>query len=330
MELRQLRYFAAVAREGSFVKAASAVYVAQSALSHQVAQLEAELGATLFHRLPRGIALTESGLAFLPHALSILRQADDARRSVSGALDQPTGKVVFGLPPSICGVFALPLLQAVRRDLPTIDLELTEELSGSLAAELRAGTLDLAVLLDDGTLSQYQAWPLLREQLFLVSSPHRKDVPRGSSVSFRKAMRLPLLLPRPRQGVRPIIDAVARREGVTPPDDVGEINSVSILRSTLLAGIGHTIQAPSAFKTELEAGILHGSPIRSPDLHRNLAICASRQVPLSAGGQAMLALARRVVRELLASGAWPSASWIDGLEPEPDRPSGASQDSSTS
>lgn len=61
------------------------------------------------------------------------------------------------------------------------------------------------------------------------------------------------------------------------PTVVGEINSVSILRTTLLAGIGHTIQAQSAFLPDLETGVLQGLPIRSPDLWRTLALCSSRR-----------------------------------------------------
>ncbi|MBK8523919.1 MAG: LysR family transcriptional regulator [Betaproteobacteria bacterium] len=66
MELRQLRYFCAIARCGSFSKAAGEVFVAQSALSHQLAQLEEELGTPLFHRTRRGVELTEAGRVFTP------------------------------------------------------------------------------------------------------------------------------------------------------------------------------------------------------------------------------------------------------------------------
>ncbi|MCH2221643.1 MAG: LysR family transcriptional regulator, partial [Dechloromonas sp.] len=91
MELRQLRYFLAIAEHGSFSKAAGAVHVAQSALSHQLAQLEDELGQALFQRLPRGVELTPAGRAFHPHALSILRQVDDARNSVTQAEGETVG-----------------------------------------------------------------------------------------------------------------------------------------------------------------------------------------------------------------------------------------------
>lgn len=311
MEMRQLRYFVEIARLSSFSKAAASVHVAQSALSQQVRQLEMELDAKLLHRLPRGVALTESGLAFLPHAQSILRQADDARSSVAGALDQPSGKVTFGVPPSICGVFALPMLQAVRHELPRVEFELTEELTGSLASQLRAGTLDLAVLLDDGDLGQFRYQALLRERLLLVTRPQTLPAGKAGRISLRRALALPLLLPRARQGVRPILEAMAQKLGLPPPNVVGEINSVSILRPAVMAGIGHTIQAASAFWPDLQSGVLTGLKIQPPDLHRTLALCSSRQLPPSAAAQAVTHVATRVARELVDQGEWPYAAWVE-------------------
>jgi DNA-binding transcriptional LysR family regulator len=82
MELRHLRYFVAVAEEGSFVRAAKRLRVAQPALSKQIRDLETEVGVVLFERLPRGVRLTRSGEVFLVDARNTL---DDAARAVAGA-----------------------------------------------------------------------------------------------------------------------------------------------------------------------------------------------------------------------------------------------------
>ena len=107
MEIRQLKYFVAIAEHGAFSKAAEKLFVAQSALSHQLAQLEDELGARLFHRSRRGVELTEPGRVFLAHALAILRQLDDARRSVhTEAVRRPARSFLASLTacptPSLC------------------------------------------------------------------------------------------------------------------------------------------------------------------------------------------------------------------------------------
>lgn len=78
LDLRLVRYFTVVAEHGHFGRAAEALHVAQPALSRQVRRLEDLLGAPLLERTPRGSTLTEAGRTFLPHALALVRAADDA------------------------------------------------------------------------------------------------------------------------------------------------------------------------------------------------------------------------------------------------------------
>src|SRR5438876_1157019 len=82
MEIHQLRYFVAVADEGSFSRAAAKVRVAQPSLSQQIRKLEAEVGQPLFDRLPRSVVLTEAGRCLIDYARQILASIGDARRCV--------------------------------------------------------------------------------------------------------------------------------------------------------------------------------------------------------------------------------------------------------
>ena len=303
MELRQLRYFLAIAEHGSFSKAASTVYVAQSALSHQLAQLEEELGQPLFHRLPRGVELTPAGRAFHPHALSILRQVEDARHSVTQAEGEVAGKVIFGIPHSVSQALALPLLKAVRAALPRVELELTEELTGNLTPQLRTGLIHLAVLFDDGQLDEFRCHPLLEESLLLISPADAPDAPSGP-ISLRDALRLPLILPASPHGVRPIIEAAAKQAGLAAPNVVADISSISILRTSLLAGLGHTLLPPMPMQHELERGELRAVPIDPKTLTRRIMLCASRHIPASAATLAVARVVQSVTTQLCLNESW--------------------------
>src|SRR5947207_1906626 len=101
MEIHQLRYFVAVADEGSFSRAAAKVRVAQPSLSQQIRKLEAEIGQPLFDRLPRSVVLTEAGRCFLDYARQILASIGDARRCVDELNDAVTGKLAVGAIPTI-------------------------------------------------------------------------------------------------------------------------------------------------------------------------------------------------------------------------------------
>ena len=310
MELRQLRYFVAIAEHGAFSKAASKVFVAQSALSHQLAQLEEELGEPLLLRTRRGVELTEPGRVFLAHAVSILRQTEDARSSVRSVMGEPTGKVVFGIPHSVSNALALPLLRAVRQQFPKIELELTEELTGNLTAQLRTGLLNLAVLFDDGHLDEFFCQPLLTERLSLIGLANRTPTGKARSITLKKALTLPLILPADPHGVRPTIEAAARKRGYAPPNVVADISSISILRTTLLAGMGQTLLPVMPLQADIDAGVLHAMPVVSPELHRVVALCSSKHIPLSGAATAVARLTADLVHALCRQGDWVDATPI--------------------
>lgn len=314
MELRQLRYFVAIVEHGSFSRAASKVHIAQSALSHQLAQLEDELGATLFLRARRGVTLTEAGAIFHVHALSILRQVADAQASVSSLLKSPSGRVIFGLPHSVSHALALPLIEAVRQALPQVNLELTEELTGNLAQQLQAGSLHLSILFDDGQLGDFLYESLVAERMSLIYPPLRAVAPKKHSVSFREALSRPLILPAQPHGVRPIIEDAARKAGLPPPNVTADISSISILRNSLLAGMGQTILPVMPLKAEIESGLLSSLPIRAPAITRTVALCRARHIPLSTAAQAVSVVARRVMRELCEKKIWVDANFIATVE----------------
>ena len=310
MELRQLRYFIAIADCGAFSKAAERVFVAQSALSHQIAQLEDELGASLFHRSRRGVELTDAGNRFLPHAVSILRQADDAVASVRSGADTPTGKVVFGIPHSASNALALPLLRAVREQLPQVQLELTEELTGNLSKQLRTGQINLAVLFDDGHLGEFACTSLLRERICLIEPAQTAAASktRKTRITLKQALAKPLTLPASPHGVRPIIEAAAAQAGLPAPVVEADISSISILRTTLLAGLGRTLLPVMPLRAEIDSGRLIATEVGSPPLARTLMLCAASHIPPSAAALAVEQLVLALVRQLCDSGEWAGAT----------------------
>ncbi len=302
MELRQLRYFVAIAECGSFSKAAERVFVAQSALSHQTAQLEDEIGTQLFHRSRRGIELTEAGQRFLPHAVAILRQSEEAIASARSATDEPAGKVIFGIPHSASNALALALLREVRQQFPAIQLELTEELTGNLSRQLVTGQINLAVLFDDGRLSDFEFMPLLRERMYLIEPA--QDALAQETITLQQVLSLPLILPASPHGVRPIIERAAAQAGLASPVVFADISSISILRTSLLAGLGRTVLPLMPLKQEIEAGLLRATAVVDPPLERMLAICWSKHIPTSSASQAVARLTRQLIRQLCADQAW--------------------------
>ncbi|QYF95038.1 LysR family transcriptional regulator [Massilia sp. PAMC28688] len=309
MELRQLRYFVAIVDHGSLSKAALVLHVAQPALTQQLRQLEEELGAQLLHRSAQGVLSTDAGKVFYQHAQAILKQVSDARSAVTQSTTRPSGSVTLGLPHSISGALALPLLMASRASYPEITLQLTEELSGNLAEQLRAGRINLAVLFDDGQLAGFANTPLVEEDLMFICRAGSAFVPPAERLTLEEALAMPLILPAQQQGVRPRIENVARGAGLVLPK-VTEINSIAILRSALLADMGATILPVAPLLADVASGTLRAFPIERPALSRLVTLCASRNIPLTNAAAAVSRLVEQVTRELCADQAWLGARLI--------------------
>lgn len=312
MELRQLRYFVAIADHGSLSRAAAALHIAQPALTLQLKLLEEELSAQLLHRSPRGVLPTEAGKRFYEHAQAILRQVADCKAGVAQLSANPSGTVAIGLPQSVSGMLALPLLKAARAQYPEITIQITEELSGNLIEQLRSGRINLSVLFDDGQLGAFATTPLVEETLMFITARDSRFAPRGSSIGLRRALQSTLILPNPQHGVRAVIEKRARERGLAC-EDIIEINSIGILKSALMADIGATLQAAAPMNPELALGELCAYALRDVTLARSIALCASREIPLTGAASAIRELLLTVVAEQCALGQWPHARLLMNL-----------------
>ncbi len=306
MELRQLRYFVAIVDHGSLSRAAVILHVAQPALTQQLRQLEEELGVQLLHRSAQGVLSTDAGKVFYEHAQAILKQVADARSAVAQSAERPSGAVTLGLPHSISGALALPLLTAARAHHPEITLQLTEELTGNLGEQLKSGRINLAVLLDDGQLAQFATTPLVEEELQFICRADAAYSKGKQSLTLQQALATTLILPGLQHGVRPRIEAVARAAGLSV-GDVIEINSIAILKSALLADMGATLLPSAPVLDELQRGTLRAQRIYQPSISRTVVLCHSRNIPLTNAAAAISRLVRQVSEQLCADGLWPGA-----------------------
>ncbi|WGG50282.1 LysR substrate-binding domain-containing protein [Rugamonas sp. DEMB1] len=307
MELRQLRYFVAIVDHGSLSRAALVLHVAQPALSQQLRQLEQELGAQLLHRSAQGVLSTDAGKVFYEHAQAILKQVADAKSAVTQSAERPSGGVTLGLPHSISGALALPLLMAARERYPEITLQLTEELTGNLAEQLKSGRVNLAVLLDDGQLGPFACTPLVEEELRYICRAGSVFARPGGSIALEQALAATLILPGLQHGVRPRIESVARAAGLSTANVI-EINSIAILKSALLADMGATILPAAPLLAELERGALVSQAIERPAISRTVVLCASKNIPLTNAAAAVGRLVQQVSAELCAGGVWLGAT----------------------
>jgi len=301
VNLRRLKYFVKIVDIGSLTQAADVLYIAQPALSQQLATLEGEVRQQLLVRTKRGVTPTEAGKVLYRHAQIILRQCDQAQSDMDAAGRGLSGQVSVGLAPgTAAATLGMPLLRTVRARHPGVLLYLNESYGTMLSELIMSGRMDMAVLYGDKKVHGLKFVPLLQEELFLVG-PSSRPAP-GESVRLADLRATELFLPRPYNTVRKLVNEAFQRAGLSPPNVVAEIESAITLNAVVGDGLGVTILPESMAREMAESSNAWLSRIVEPTIEAPLALCQSDHLPLSEPAQAVKDILLELVGDLLGAG----------------------------
>ncbi|SDY61787.1 LysR family transcriptional regulator, nitrogen assimilation regulatory protein [Variovorax sp. YR634] len=296
VNLRRLKYFVKIVDIGSLTQAAEVLFIAQPALSQQLATLEGEVRQQLLVRTKRGVTPTEAGKVLYRHAQIILRQCEQARVDMEAAGEGLSGQVSVGLAPgTAASALSLPLLRTVRARHPGILLYLNENYGTTLSELIMNGRMDLAVLYGDKAIHGLTFLPLLKEPLFLVG-PASMPAP-SQPVKLADLRDIELFLPRPYNVVRKLVDAAFVRAGMVPRV-VAEIESAFTLTAAIADGLGATILPASMAREVVASCGAWQFPIVDPVIEAPLALCQSDHLPLSEPAQAVKDILLELVVDL--------------------------------
>ncbi|WP_343243619.1 LysR family transcriptional regulator [Streptomyces sp. SID13726] len=186
MEIRQLRYFVAVAEELSFTRAASRLFAAQSTVSAAVRALEEELQVSLFDRSTRTVALSPAGAVFLPEAKTVVAAAERAGEVVGEAAQRLRGSLRIGTMTRITALDLPRLVGAFRQRHPLVDIriQVSGTGSGGIAEDVRRGRLDVGVV----ALGPGEAHDL--DLRHIATVPYTVIVPSGHPLARQESITL--------------------------------------------------------------------------------------------------------------------------------------------
>jgi DNA-binding transcriptional LysR family regulator len=276
MDLRQLEYVSAIAETGSFTRGAERCGVAQSALSRQVAQLESELGARLFHRNNRAVGLTAAGRVFVPAARRVLTEAARARAEVDDLVGVRRGHIRIGSTQTASRSLGLPaLLGDFRRQFPGVTAAVSTGPRQELLGALAAAELDLVLAADgepagDG-IDVRELLP--GEPLVAVVSRDHLLVQREPVSLAELARAAPFVEFRAGTELRRRLDLAFESAGLRR-EVAFELGQLTEMVDFAAAGLGTAI-VPRVFTTELTASArdsVHVLLLADPSL--TLAVCA--------------------------------------------------------
>ncbi len=195
MELRQLRYYVAVAEEGNFSRAARRLHISQPPLSTQIKSLEDELGVKLLERTNRGVSLTAAGSVFLAETRAALARLEHARSEAVRAGRGDVGMLSIGFV-SIADYGILPpALKDFRARFPFIEVQLHELTTDAQIRELRAARLDLGIGLAPVDEPDLEFERLLREELVLAAPAGHPAAKRDRAADLRALSKESFIVP---------------------------------------------------------------------------------------------------------------------------------------
>jgi LysR family hydrogen peroxide-inducible transcriptional activator len=239
VNLRDLRYFVALADTKHFGKAAERSYVSQPTLSAQIKKLENYLGVQLIERQPRRVTLTETGAKILPLARRILQESEEIVSLARNEHDPLSGKLKLALIPTI-GPYLLPLVaRKLRKQLPRLKLMLYEYQTQALLEKLRSGEIELGILALPVNLDGLEATELYQEN-FTVAVPSSHPLSKRQNVKLDDLTGETLLLLEDGHCLRDQALDVCNRIDVKENEDY-RATSLETLRQMVAAGLGITL-----------------------------------------------------------------------------------------
>jgi LysR family transcriptional regulator, nitrogen assimilation regulatory protein len=253
---------------------------------------------------------TAAGATMVERARRALTELERARAEVSPAPDVVSGIVTVGLLESVAVLIAEPLVSAVRRDHPGIELRLHTAYSGHLQRWLDEGDLDVSLLYNLSSSPSLNVTPLVRERLWVVA-PAAERLDPAHPVPFADLTGRAFIMPSPGHGLRTLIEAAAGQAGADLDTRV-QTNSMALQKQLVLAGHGWTILPPSGLADDAGTGAFSSAPVCEPEIWRSIVLGIPRTGRVPTAVDVVARELIRQVRLVAGAGRWPSTEPFPG------------------
>ncbi len=236
MDLRQLRVFVEIVRQGSFTRAAESLHVAQPAISISIRKLEEELDHILINRQEKRVSLTAEGESLLRHAERILDNLSAAETEMAELRGLTQGEVRIGIPPMMSTYYFPQVIREFCDAYPNLKLSVTGEGTASIQRMISKGELDMGVITESKLIDGLKSRHFLREEI-VACVPLGHPLVERKSISLAEYLREPLILFKEGYYMRELMDKLIDRESIRP-EVVFETNLFSLVRSLIKQNLG--------------------------------------------------------------------------------------------
>lgn len=196
MEIRVLRYFLTVVREGSITKAADVLHITQPTLSRQLAQMEVDMGVKLFDRGTRKIVLTNEGLLLQRRAEEILALVDKTEKELIEQDENIEGTVSIGCGDLRAVQMLTELMGSFRSIFPSVKFELYTATADHISEQMERGLIDFGILLEPVNMEKFEFIRLKQKEEWVVAMHPDSPLAKQEYVTSSDLTHVPLILPR--------------------------------------------------------------------------------------------------------------------------------------
>lgn len=284
---RDIRAFRAVADTRSFSQAAKQMHLSQSALSTLILRIEEGIGARLFDRTTRSVALTAAGEILASHADQLLADIERAVAAVRDVSALRRGKVSIAVMPSIAARIVPQLFRAFRDSHPNIALSLADTLSEAAFELVREGHVDFAITAANPAFSDLDYIPLTTDSFVLLVARAHPLGRTKSAVKFNDTLSWQHISMTRHTSVRQYVDATALQHGFgfLPAFEVDHLATIGAMVAALPTMAADVINAKGLIRR----------PLVGPTIRRSIGIVTRRETALSPAADAMLSLLKHQI-----------------------------------
>lgn len=300
LDLRDLRYFEAIAETGHLGKAAARVHRSQPALTGCVRRLEEALGTSLFEKAGRGIRLTAAGQTLARRARMLRLSADDTVREIAEVGAGVAGQVRIGVLPTLARFLMPPLCRVFLKDAPQVQIRTNIAQNDVLAQQLHAGEVDLILTTGTPPSANLVAEPVLEDDAVVIAS-------RSHPILARRRLRLPDLLDyrwvlAPSSvGTRQWLEQIFRQRNLPGPEVQIETNLILMMPSLIYETELLTFTSRLHVAREDAGGTLREVRLKETTMRRRFDLVYRRDTYLSPAAERLISLLRKRGRSLFSA-----------------------------
>ncbi|MDO6461654.1 LysR family transcriptional regulator [Granulosicoccaceae sp. 1_MG-2023] len=291
-DLTDLKLFVAVAEAGSLSRGAARVHLAVSSASHRISRLEADIGAPLLHRLPRGVALTRAGELMLGGARDVLARLEQLHADLLPHASGIVGQVSLWANTNAINIFLPQDLPGFLSRHPQLRVSLREAASPDIVRAVSGGEAEIGVFageMDTGTLC---VLPYRQDRLVLIAPPGADEAGQGP-LAFRHVVKRPFVTLASGTGIHTFLMSKAAECGATLDVRI-QVQSFQAVLNMVAAGVGYGLVPASSVGAAMPVAVIG---LKDAWSERQVRLCYRADVPLSKHAAGLLEWLGRAGRQ---------------------------------